>query len=194
MIFLLAYPQSATSITLLRQIRMLAHKHKPIYELPFAQLLAANAYIVNNLRNGKILRRKSSYGSPLFFVRHGNKLCAVFHCRALNRIKKRNNAPLPRPDEMFDRLGDSQYFSKMDLKVGFHQSRVQSEDIERLEFKTKFGHLGFLFIPMGLCNSLETFQSLMNRIFNDCIDIFLVIYMGDLLILSKTKEDHMKHL
>ena len=82
----------------------------------------------------------------------------------------------------------------MDLKVGFHQIRVRPEDIEKTAFKTKYGHFEFLVMPMGLCNAPATFQSLMNRIFYDCIDIFLVIYMDDLLIFSKTKEDRMKHL
>lgn len=114
--------------------------------------------------------------------------------RALNRITKRNNAPLPRCDEMFDRLGEATVFSKMDLKVGFHQIRVQASDVEKTAFNTKYGQFEYLVMPMGLCNAPATFQSLMNRIFYNCIDVFLVVYMDDLLIFSKNEADHLEHL
>ena len=76
---------------------------------------------------------------------------------------------------MFDRLGEAQFFSKMDLKTGFHQIRVRPEDIEKTAFKTKYGHLEYLVLPMGLCNAPATFQTLMNMIFQDCIDVYLVV-------------------
>ena len=114
--------------------------------------------------------------------------------RALNRITKRNNAPLPRSDEMFDRLGGARYFSKLDLKTGFHQIRVKPEYIEKTAFNTKYGQFEYLVMPMGLCNAPATFQTLMNQIFYDCIDVFLVVYMDDLLIFSKDEESHYRNL
>ena len=168
--------------------------HRPLYQLSPSELIAAKAYIVELLRKGKIRRSRSPYGAPLFFVRHNNQLRAVVDYRALNQITKKNSAPLPRPDEMFDRLGDAKFFSKLDLKVGFHQIRVKPEDIEKTAFKTKYGHFEYLVMPMGLCNAPATFQALMNRLFYDCIDIFLVVYMDDLLIFSNTREDHLRHV
>ena len=152
-------------------------------------------YVEDLLQKGKIRPSKSHYGSPLFFVKEGDKpLRGVVDYRGLNRITKRNNALLPRSDEMFDRLGDSRVFSRMDLKTGFHQIRVKPEHIEKTAFNTKYGQFEYLVMPMGLCNAPATFQSLMNRIFYDCIDFFIVIYMDDILIFSKDEESHYKHL
>ena len=95
---------------------------------------------------------------------------------------------------MFDRLGAAKYFSKMDLKTGFHQIRVKPEDIVKTAFNTKYGQFEYMVMPMGLCNAPATFQSLMNAIFSDCIDDFLVVYMDDLLIYSKTEEEHLRHI
>ena len=114
--------------------------------------------------------------------------------RAFNRITKRSNAPLPRSDEMFDRLEGAMVFSKLDLKTGFHQIRVRPDDIETTAFNTKYGQFEYLVMPMGLCNAPATFQSLMNRIFYDSIDVSLVAYMDDVLIFSKDEESHPKHL
>ena len=95
---------------------------------------------------------------------------------------------------MFDLLGEAKFFSKMDLKTGFHQIRVKSEDVEKSAFNKKYGQFLYLVIPMGLCNAPATFQSLMNRIFYDCVDLFMVIYLDDLLIFSKDEESHLKHI
>lgn len=109
-------------------------------------------------------------------------------------MTKRNNAPPPRPDEMFDGLGDASFFSKLDLKTGFHHIRVNPDDVEKTAFNTKYGQFEYLVMPMGLCNAPATFQTLMNRIFRDCIDVFMVVYMGDLLVFSQTRETHLEHL
>ncbi len=114
--------------------------------------------------------------------------------RALNRITKRNNALIRRSDEMFDMHGNAKVFSKMDLKTGFHQIRVRPEDIEKTAFNTRYGRYEYLVMPMGQCNGPATFQSLMNQIFYDCIDVFMVVYMDDLLVFSKDENSHIKHL
>lgn len=95
---------------------------------------------------------------------------------------------------MFDMLGDSKVFSKMDLKTGFHQIRVKPDDAEKTAFHTKYGQFEYMVMPMELCNAPVTFQSLTNRIFYDCVDVFLVVYMDDLLIFSKDEESHIKLL
>lgn len=118
------------------------------------------------LKKGNIRPSKSPYGASLFFVKDKNKaLRGVVDYRALNRITKKNNAPLLRSDEMFDRLGGARLFSKLDLKTGFHQIRVRPEDIEKTAFSTKYGQFEYLVMPMGLCNAPATFHTLMNRIF-----------------------------
>lgn len=89
---------------------------------------------------------------------------------------------------MFDRLGQAVFFSKLDLKTGFHQIRICPADIEKTAFKTKHGHFEFLVMPMGPRNTPATFQALMNSIIQNCIDDFVVIYPDDIL------EDHLRHL
>lgn len=114
--------------------------------------------------------------------------------RALNRITKRNNAPLPQSDEMFDRLGGCKYFTKMDLKTGFHQIRVKDQDIEKTAFDSKYGHFEYLVMPMGLYNASATFQSLMNAVLRPYIDQFCVVYVDDILIYSNSLEEHYDHV
>lgn len=167
---------------------------RPLYQLSPAELVAVKQYVADLLKKGKIRRSKSPFGASLFLVKEKDKLRAVVDYRALNRITKRNNTPLPRPDEMFDRLAGACYFSKLDLKTGFHQIRVRPEDIEKTAFNTKYGQFEYLVLPMGLCNAPATFQTLMNQVFHDCIDVFMVVYMDDLLIFSKTRAEHMQHL
>lgn len=168
--------------------------NRTLFQLSPAELVAVKEYVLELLKKGKIRRSKSPFGASLFLVREKDKMRAVVDYRGLNRITKRNSTPLPRCDEMFDRLGEARYFSKMDLKTGFHQIRVRPEDIEKTAFKTKYGQFEYLVLPMGLCNAPATFQTLMNTIFQDCIDVYLVVYMDDLLVFSKTEDDHMRHL
>lgn len=168
--------------------------HQPLFQLSPAELIATKEYITELLKKKKIRPSVSPYGAPLFFVKQKGKLRGVIDYRAPNRITKRNHAPIPRTDEMFDRIGKSKCFSKLDLKTGFHQIRIRKEDIEKTAFKTKYGLFEFLVMPMGLCNAPATFQALMNAIFGDCIDIFMVVYIDDILIYSDSHEEHIQHL
>lgn len=165
-----------------------------LYQLSPAELNSVKEYISDLLQKKKIRRSRSPYGASLFFVKNKEKLRAVVDYRALNRITKRNNSPIPRPDEMFDRLGEATVFSKLDLKTGFHQIRMRPEDIEKTAFNTKYGQFEYLVMPMGLCNAPATFQTLMNQIFSEYIDDFIVVYMDDLLVFSQSREEHLKHL
>ena len=107
---------------------------------------------------------------------------------------KRSNDLPSRFDEMFDRFGGAAVFSKLDPKTVFHHIRVRPDDIEKTAFRSKYGQFEYFVMPMGLCNVPATFQSLMNRIFYDCIDVFLVVYMDGVSIFSKDGESHLKHL
>lgn len=168
---------------------------RKLYQLSPAELLAAKEYIEENLKSGKIRPSKSPYGSPMFFAKEKDgTLRGVVDYRAVNHITKRNSTAIPRTDEMFDRLGRAKYFSKIDMKTGFHQIRVHPDDVEKTAFTTKYGQFEYLVMAIGLCNAPATFQTLMNSIFFDHIDSFIVVYIDDLLIFSKTKDEHIQHL
>ena len=135
--------------------------------------MACKEYVQDLPKKGKIRPSRSPFGAPLFFVKTKDKeLRGVVDYRALNRITKRNNAPLPRSDEMFDRPGGPKVFSKLDLKTGFHQIRFRPDHIEKTAFDNKYGQFEYLVMPMVLCNAPVTFQSLMNRVSYDSIDVF----------------------
>ena len=110
--------------------------HKPsmrlFYQLSPAQIVAAMEYVTNLVLLRKIRQRKSPYGASFFFDKFKVQFRGVFGYRALNRFTKRNNTPLPRIDERFDRLGESQVFSKLEMKTGFHQIRVSPDVLKRL--------------------------------------------------------------
>ena len=112
----------------------------------------------------------------------------------LNKITKKNKTPTPRSDEMFDIIGGSKLFTKIGLKSSFHQIRVKPDDIEKTEFQTKYGQYEYLVIPMGLCNAPATFSTMMNEDLQGYIDRFCTVYLDDILIFSKTAQDHYSHV
>ena len=119
-----------------------------LFQLSPGELSATKQYVVEMIENEKIRRSKSPYGAPLFFVKEKeNELRAVIDYRGLNRITKKNRTHLPRTDEMFDRLGDAKYFTKLDLKTEFNQIRVNPTDIEKTAFNTKYGQYEYLVMP-----------------------------------------------
>ncbi|GJT40105.1 putative nucleotidyltransferase, ribonuclease H [Tanacetum coccineum] len=114
--------------------------------------------------------------------------------RELNKLTIKNHYPLLRIDDLFDQLQGSQYFSKIDLRSGYHQLRVHEDDIPKTAFKTRYGHFEFTVMPFGLTNALAVFMDLMNRVCRPYLDKFVIVFIDDILICSKTQEKHEMHL
>ena len=109
-------------------------------------------------------------------------------------MTKKNKYPLPLPEELLDRLVGAKVFSKIDLRSGYWQMPIQETDVEKTAFKCRYGHFEFLVLPFGLTNAPPQFQAMINDLFGDMLDDFVIIFLDDLLIFSKTMEDHVKHL
>ncbi|GJZ58234.1 putative reverse transcriptase domain-containing protein [Tanacetum coccineum] len=114
--------------------------------------------------------------------------------RELNKLTIKNRYTLPRIDDLFDQLQGARCFSKIDLRSSYHQLRVQDDDISKIAFRTRYGHFEFTVMPFGLTNAPVVFMDLMNRVCKPYLDKFIIVFIDDILIYSKTKEDHENHL
>ncbi|GBG85385.1 hypothetical protein CBR_g40027 [Chara braunii] len=144
---------------------------------------------------GWIRPSTSPYGSPVLFLpKKGGTLRMCIDYRGLNAITVKNAELLPRIDDLLDRVQGCKYYSKIDLKSGYHQIAIRPEDQHKTAFQTRYGLYEFVVMPFGLCNAPGTFQHAMNRIFHDHLDKFVVAYLDDILIFSKSAKEHAQHV
>ncbi|GJT60205.1 putative reverse transcriptase domain-containing protein [Tanacetum coccineum] len=144
---------------------------------------------------GFIRPSHSPWGAPVLFVKKKDgsfRMCIDYH--ELNKLTIKNRYLLPRIDDLFDQLQGARYFSKIDLRSGYHQLRVHDDDISKTAFRTRYGHFEFTVMPFGLTNAPAFFMDLMNQVCKPYLDKFVIVFIDDILIYSKTKEDHENHL
>ena len=146
------------------------------------------------IEKGYIQPSISSFGAPVPFVPKkdgGTRMCVDY--RALNRVTIHNRYPLPRIDELLDKLRGARLFTKIDLRSGYHQIRVHPSDVHKTAFRTRYGNFEFLILPFGLTNAPATFMHLMRSIFQEYLDDFIIIVLDDILVHSKGLENHIHH-
>ncbi|GKA51239.1 putative reverse transcriptase domain-containing protein [Tanacetum coccineum] len=137
----------------------------------------------------------SPWGAPVLFVKKKDGsfwMCIDY--RELNKLTVKNRYPLLRIDDLFDQLQGSRVYSKIDLRSGYHQLRLREEDIPKTAFRTRYGHYEFQVMPFGLTNAPAVFMDLMNRVCKPYLDRFVIVFIDDILIYSKSRKEHEGHL
>jgi hypothetical protein len=109
-------------------------------------------------------------------------------------VTVKNKYPLSRINDLFDQLKDAKIFSKIDLRSGYHRVRIKDEDINKTTFRTRYGHYEFTLVPFGLSNAPVVFMCLMNGVFRDYLDNFIIVFLDDILVYSTLGEENEKHL
>ncbi|KAH8145247.1 uncharacterized protein LAJ45_10684 [Morchella importuna] len=163
----------------------------PIYSLSPPEDKALREYLDENLPSGKVVPSTSPAAAPVLFVPKANgklRLCVNF--RGLNGITIKNRYPLPLMNELADATKGALYFTKIDLKNGYNLIRIAKGEEWKTAFRAKYGLFEYRVMPFGLTNAPASFQVMVNTIFKDLLDQGVVVYLDDILMYSKTREEH----
>ncbi|KAL2236318.1 UNVERIFIED_CONTAM: Retrovirus-related Pol polyprotein from transposon opus [Sesamum indicum] len=165
------------------------------YRMAPVELQELKKQIEELLGKGFIRPSTSPWGAPVLFVKKKDgsmRLCVDY--RQLNRVTVKNKYPLPRIDDLLDQLKGATIFSKIDLRSGYWQLRIAENDIPKTAFRTRYGHYEFLVMPFGLTNAPAAFMALMNRTFQEYLDHFVIVFIDDILVYSRDRDEHEQHL
>ncbi|KAJ9521462.1 hypothetical protein QJQ45_008876 [Haematococcus lacustris] len=167
----------------------------PMYRLSKPEQEELKRQIQDYLAKGMIEPSSSPYAAPILFVqKKSGELRMCIDYRQLNKLTLRDQYPLPRIDDLFDRLSGCSVFSSLDLQAGYHQIRITPEDVPKTAFRTPEGHFQFKVLSFGLTNAPATFQRVMNDAFASVLGKCALVYLDDILVMSKSLPEHMQHL
>ncbi len=166
----------------------------PIYSLGPVELETLKSYIENNLANGFIWPSKFSAGALILFNKKPDgslRLCVNYW--GLNNLTIKNRYLLPLVGELLDRLGQAWRFTQLDLTNAYHQMRIKKEDKWKTAFRTRYSHFEYQVMPFGLTNAPATFQGYINKILAEKLDVFVIVYLDDILIDTENEgEEHVQ--
>ncbi|KAL0381911.1 UNVERIFIED_CONTAM: RNA-directed DNA polymerase [Sesamum latifolium] len=165
------------------------------YRMSQPELVELRKQLKEMLESGIIKPAKSPYGAPVLFQKKADgslRMCCDY--RALNKITVKNKYPIPLAADCFDRLSRAKYFTKIDLRSGYWQVRIKEGDEAKTTVVTRYGAFEFLVMPFGLTNAPATFSTLMNQVLHGFLDEFVVVYLDDIVVYSRTLAEHVEHL
>ncbi|KAI3795130.1 hypothetical protein L1987_37776 [Smallanthus sonchifolius] len=196
------FPEDLPGLPPIRQVEFridLVPGANPVAKSPYRLAPSEMQELSSQLRElsdkGFIRPSVSPWGAPVLFVKKKDgsfRMCIDY--RELNKLTVKNRYPLPRIDDLFDQLQGSTCFSKIDLRSSYNQIRVLESDIPKTTFRTRYGHYEFMVMPFGLTNAPAVFMDLMNRVCKPYLDKFVIVFIDDILIYSKSKAKHEEHL
>jgi hypothetical protein len=171
----------------------------PIPRRPYRMALNESVELKKQLQDlltkGLIHPSSSEWGCPTLFVKKkDNSLRMCMDYRPLNAVTIKNKYPLPRIDILFDQLSKAKVFSKIDLRSGYHQIKIGSQDIPKTVFATRYGLYEYLVMSFDLTNAPVYFMYLMNTVFMPKLDKFMIVFIDDILVYSENEQDHAEHL
>jgi hypothetical protein len=142
-------------------------------------------------QKGYMRRSSSPWAAPALFVtKKDDNLRLCIDYRALNEVTAKNRYPLPRIDDMFDQFRRVKYFLKIDLRSGYYQLWIRSEDMPKMAFVTRYGQYKFTVMPFGLMNAPAYFMNLMNNVFMEELDKFVIVFIDGIIVYSQGAEEH----
>jgi hypothetical protein len=165
------------------------------YRMSVGELEELKKQLKELLDKGYIHPSSSPWGAPVIFVEKKDgtqRMCVDY--RALNEVTIKNKYPLPRIEDLFDQLKGAKVFSKIDFRSGYHQLRIRPSDIAKTAFTTRYGLYEYTVMSFGLTNAPAYFMYLMNKVFMEYLDKFVVVFIDDILMYSRNKEEHEEHL
>ncbi|XP_057506535.1 uncharacterized protein LOC130789736 [Actinidia eriantha] len=165
------------------------------YRMAPSELRELKVQLQDLLEKGFIQPSMSPWGAPVLFVKKNDGSMQLYiDYRQLNQVTVKNKYPLPQIDDLFDQLQGACVFSKINLRSGYHQLKVKDSDVSKTAFYTRYGYYEFLVMPFGVTNAPAIFIDLMNRVFRLFLDSFVIVFIDDILVYSRSQEEHEKHL